>query len=141
MTQLANALRAAGVIGVLCHYCGEKATQVRGATLYPFHYSLRDHIFWRCEACDAHVGCHQGTARPLGTLANNSVRRLRAQAHRHFDSLRKSKGRTRSEAYAWLAAKMELPLEACHMALMDYDMCAQVIDICRTETENMYAEI
>lgn len=141
MTALANALLAAGVAGVTCLYCGKRAEKVTGATLYPYHFSLRDLPFWRCESCDAHVGCHPGTATPLGTLANNIVRRLRAEAHRHFDSLRKTKEWTRTEAYAWLAAAMELSSDECHMALMDEKMCLQVIDICGAETENLYGEI
>lgn len=138
MTALANALRAAGIT---CPYCGKSAKKIEGVELYPFHQKLRTLTFWRCDPCEAHVGCHPNSSIPLGTLAKKPLRALRTQAHHHFDGLRESKEWGRTFAYAWLATKMELPRDKCHIAWMDEGMCLRVIDICRTETENMYAEI
>ena len=58
-----------------------------------------------CEPCNAYVGCHKNSRKPLGTLANKELRELRIRTHEIFDPLWKSGKMTRSEAYKMLEVK------------------------------------
>lgn len=53
---------------------------------------------WACTSyprCDAYVGCHPRTSKPVGTLANRELRLMRREAHNSFDWLwRKTDGIT-----------------------------------------------
>jgi len=39
---------------------------------------------WLCKPCDAYVGCHNNTERPLGTLANKELRTARKETKAKF---------------------------------------------------------
>jgi len=87
---------------------------------------------WVCQnfpACDCRCGCHPGTQRPLGTLADAETRRLRKEAHSWFDPLwkRGRNGLGRSAAYGWLATAMNLPRELCHISMFTADQCSEAI--------------
>jgi hypothetical protein len=98
----------------------------------------RVHLGWmyRCIPCDAYVGCHRGTTKPLGTPADKRTRKLRRQAHAHFDPLwREKAGRggntARADGYAWLAREMGLSLDECHIGMMGAEQCRQVVRLCK----------
>lgn len=90
-----------------------------------------------CEPCDAWVGCHKGTKRPLGRLANRELRYWKKQAHKYFDAKwikfpkGKSRQRKRSEAYAWLAVQLNIKPKDCHIGMFDVDTCKKVVEACR----------
>jgi len=42
---------------------------------------------WLCKPCDAYVGCHNNTKKPLGTMANRETREWRKKAHAVYDTL------------------------------------------------------
>lgn len=46
----------------------------------------------------------------------------------------------RNSAYEWLAAKMGLTREECHMGLFDAEMCERVIAICREYRSRKYGD-
>jgi len=93
---------------------------------------------WVCAPCKAWVGCHPGTEKPLGGLANKQLRDLKMEAHRFFDPLWKkkiekegcSKGFARRAAYKWLAKQMGMTVKTCHIGYMDNKECERVIKIC-----------
>lgn len=118
-----------------CDYCGLAARLVTGAKIYPDRPDLASNFLWYCEDCQAWVGCHNGGAIPKGRLANAALRRMKIQAHRHFDNIWKnwkgSKTKRRGKAYRMLAHKMGLTVEECHIGKFNIDQCRQVIDICR----------
>lgn len=58
---------------------------------------------------------------------------LRQTAHRAFDAHWEFGGKTRSEAYLWLADQMKMDPLDCHMGMMDEDECEWVIALCRGE--------
>ena len=60
---------------VLCRYCTQPATLVPGAAIYPHREDLAAKRFWHRKARSAWVGCHPGTTKPLGILANAALRR------------------------------------------------------------------
>lgn len=107
-----------------CPYCG--LLVVLGDAAYIYYGQEGLNSVWVCgnyPACDAYVGCHPGTTRPLGRLANATLRRWKRAAHDAFDDLwrRKmvrdncSKSAARTAAYAWLQRALNLSAEACHI--------------------------
>lgn len=58
-----------------CPYCGKDSVLVNGHVIYPHRPDLLEKKFYWCKPCDAYVGCHPGTANPLGRLANAELRR------------------------------------------------------------------
>lgn len=117
---------------VLCTYCGQAAVLIDSSAVY---YGKSYGPMWRCEPCDAHVGCHKGTTKPLGTLANKALRDRRQQVHWKFDPIWKNsrRGGARSEAYLWLAGHLEIPYSECHIALFDLDRCTAAIEVIATK--------
>ena len=120
-----------------CPYCGALATLVTGAQLYARRPDLAERRFWECAGCQAWVGCHtpQGDddpecPRPLGTLADASLRRWRNSAHALFDPIWQSGQMTRSKAYEWLAREMGLPKQRCHIGGFDEAQCKRVVEVC-----------
>lgn len=113
-------------MGVDCPYCNDKdVPMVTGKEIYPHRKDLWKKKFFRCEPCKAYVGCHRD-GRPLGRLANRYLRRWKIKAHEVFDPLWKSGEMKRQEAYNWLAEKLGIPVEECHMGMFDSDMCKRV---------------
>lgn len=83
--------------------------------------------FWGCSgypACDARVGAHPD-GKPMGTPANDELRRWRRAAHAVFDRLWKGDGAemSRAEAYAWIASASGVS----HIAGADITGCLAVI--------------
>jgi zinc-finger-containing domain len=58
---------------------------------------------------------------------------LRAQAHRALDVHWEFGGRTRSEVYNWLADRLGVPSDLCHIGMFGEKECERVITLCRTE--------
>lgn len=103
---------------------------------------------WECPdpKCDAICGCHPDGS-PLGTLATKTLRQLRKQAHDRFDQLwkpweaqqlaypeekraiNKLRGSMRGRAYAWLAERLGMTKNECHIAMMDEPAIERVIQI------------
>jgi len=115
---------------VTCDYCQQPADLVTGRVLYPYREDLYQNNFWRCVPCGAYVGCHKGTNKPLGNLANAQLRKARTATHAIFDSIWKSGECTRSEAYRWLAYELNIPTEKCHIGMFDLDLCRKVQNAC-----------
>jgi hypothetical protein len=111
-----------------CQYCGKPGELVTGREVYPHRADLAAKPFWACLPCGAWVGCHPGTTKRLGRLANAELRRLRSQAHAAFDPLWKNGGRRRDE-YRWLAEQMGIAAKDCHMGWFDERQCEQVVAI------------
>lgn len=125
---------------VKCDYCHRDAVLVTGKVIYPHRPDLFGKMFWRCDPCDAYVGCHPRNPRstdrrngtiPLGRLANAELRAAKQEAHAAFDPIWKSGTMRRSAAYAWLAGKMGISTDNCHIGMMDVAACRAVVLICR----------
>lgn len=87
-------------------------------------------MVWVCSECLTRVGCHPGTASPLGTMADEKTRRRRIDAHMAFDALwsrdwRKNGKMSRTAAYRWLASEMDL--EEIHIGELGIEDCERVI--------------
>lgn len=110
-----------------CDYCGENAEKVSGKEIYPHRPDLFHKVFYRCEPCDAYVGCHPGGDNPLGRLANSELRAAKMRAHRWFDPIWRNGSMTRKEAYKSLSEHMGIPAAECHIGMFDIEQCKQVM--------------
>lgn len=113
-----------------CPYCGKMSDKVSGREIYPHRPDLYAKVFYQCAPCDAYVGCHPGTDKPMGRLANAELRRAKLQAHGAFDFIWKSGLKTRGSAYKWLAKQPGIPKEECHIGMFDVATCRKVVEIC-----------
>ena len=114
---------------VFCNYCNKKAILVSGRRIYLYRPDLKHLRFWYCKPCGAYVGCHEPSDRPLGKLANYELRKLRIKAHNCFDRKWRDGKMRRTEAYKWLAVKLNIPYNECHIGNFDEDMCNKVIEV------------
>lgn len=125
------------VTAPVCQYCGSTSKLVLGDTIYPHRQDLHHLRFWQCAPCNAYVGCYKpgsivngirsdGTL-PLGILANRELRAAKSQAHAAFDPLWQNKYfDSRSSAYRWLAKKLNIEPEECHIGMFSVDQCLLV---------------
>lgn len=114
-----------------CQYCGARAHRrpdrvvrgkwARGVQLY---------ICDRYPVCDAYVGVHKDTLKPLGTLANKALRAKRQQAHEVFDILWTSGLMEKSQAYKWMQARFSLSEKQAHIGMFTEPMCDALIAAC-----------
>ncbi|WP_448952181.1 zinc-finger-containing protein [Labrys neptuniae] len=128
----------ARAVAPICDYCQTMSELVTGADIYQHRPDLKDKRLYRCEPCGAWVGCHPGTLKPLGRLANAELRAAKQRAHAAFDPLWKAKmlregikqHEARGAAYLWLAAELGIPGDDCHIGMFDVATCQRVVEIC-----------
>lgn len=121
---------------IYCDYCHRLTEFVDSSEVYGTSYGM----IYLCRPCKAWVGVHKGSDKPLGRLADASLRQWKQNAHNAFDPLWKYgrfRGR-RNAAYAWLAEQMGLPVEETHIGMMDVPQCKQVVEICINERRNTH---
>jgi hypothetical protein len=117
---------------VVCSYCGRQAELVNGNAIYPHRPDLSKKLFYRCAPCGAYVGCDPGTKKPLGSLANAELRKVRSDAHAVFDpKWRSGAWGSRHEAYAKLAKMLGVATDECHIGGFDFDTCQKVVALCK----------
>lgn len=116
-------------IKLKCPYCSGSADLEDSIKIYKKSYGM----CYLCEnypKCDSYVGVHKGSNIPLGTLADSSLRKLRNQTHLLFDEMWINKPKNyRNSAYKWLAEKLNLTSEVCHIAMFDESTCLKVIKL------------
>lgn len=112
-----------------CRYCGSDVVLTSNSEIYGKEYG--NGKCYLCRNCKAFVGIHTGTTIPLGTLANNDLRKARNNAHKEFDKLWKQPTRimSRYAAYKWLSNKMNLRIEETHIAWFEIEQCEKVIEL------------
>jgi hypothetical protein len=122
-----------------CPYCGRSSYfKPTSDIVYGRDYGP----IYLCQGfpeCKAWVGCHKGTDKPLGRLADAQLRAAKRRAHEFFDPLWKRKmARTgcrqheaRTAAYAWLAEQMGIEVDQCHIGMFDVRDCMKVVNLCR----------
>lgn len=117
----------------ICRYCGGVIRLVPASTIYgesSQRLGMEGEKIYQCQNCNARVGCHKGTTRPLGSVANEVLRLKRMEAHQVFDTYWKSCGMSRTQAYKWLAWKLSLPDNRTHIGGFEMDQCQKVIELC-----------
>lgn len=124
----------------ICPDCQAPARIVKGGFIYPHRPDLFGKPYWQCPTCDARVGCHPGTKKPLGTLANPALRKARRAAYAAFDTLWRAQGKEEPHAYRWLAKKLRISHDVCHFARFNAGTCAQVVALCTSLTAALARE-
>lgn len=86
----------------VCPYCGDKAQFTAS------HSNFRGKGGWLCvnyPACDSYVGVHPHTQRPLGSMADRSLRQERVRVHQCIDHYWRGQKASlkRSHVYAVIA--------------------------------------
>lgn len=114
----------------ICPYCEGDVSCVNNAVIYGTSYGRWPYMYL-CEDCKAYVGLHPETNIPLGTLADRLLREARKVSKNLFTSklMEPPSNMTRSEAYVYLASKMNIEAAKCHFAWFDIKQCEQVIAI------------
>ena len=124
-----------------CPYCGRLVVFVDSIEIYK---KRSFGMAWVCShypRCDSYVGCHPGTSKPLGRLADSALRAAKKLAHTAFDQRWKHKSladgisakEARTAAYAWLSKGLEIKQRDCHIGMFDVEMCAKVVQACNSE--------
>lgn len=111
--------------GKICPYCNLPSEYVSSLEVYNTDYGM----IYLCRPCNAYVGCHAGTDKALGRLANSVLRKWKIEAHKHFDFIWKSKRMRRGEAYKWLSKQIEVPLEYTHIGMLSEETLKKVCDV------------
>lgn len=124
-----------------CPYCNGDAQLVNGNAIYPHRPDLHHLRFWQCAPCEAYVGCHRGTERPLGRLANVELRTAKMAAHAAFDELWKRTTAAgtfdRNGAYKWVAQQLGIARADCHIGGFDVEQCQRVVEICNEKEKRL----
>lgn len=127
-------------IPTICRYCGGAVRLVSASKVYgpaaAARLGIERQSFYQCQNCNARVGCHPGSTRPLGNLANEALRMKRMETHHAFDSFWKERGMSRTQAYKWMAKKMRLSEELAHIGGFEIDRCQKLIKLCEKERNN-----
>lgn len=119
------------LINPICPYCDQVSQLTNGKEVYPHIASLQKKNIYICRKCDAYVGCHPDSTKPLGRLANVELRSWKMKTHATFDPIwRNNKDISRSGLYKWLAGELNISGSECHIGMFDIEMCKQTIDKC-----------
>ena len=119
----------------ICRYCGGPIRLIPAEIVYgasTARLGLTGEKLWQCQNCNARVGCHRGTTRPLGSVANEMLRLKRKETHEVFDAWWKERHMSRTQAYKLLSRKLGIPSDQAHIGGFEMDQCQQVIDLCRS---------
>ena len=119
----------------VCPYCGKPSALVHGDAVYPHRTDLYEKNFYLCYPCDAYVGCHPGTTKPLGRLANAELRKAKNAAHAAFDPMWRDGRQKRKAAYKWLAVQLGVAVNDCHIGEFDVEACQRVVEECKKQME------
>ena len=71
----------------ICRYCGGIIRLVPAADVYGSsteRLGMQNEYLYQCQNCNARVGCHKGTTRPLGDVANEILRLKLSEEDTHI---------------------------------------------------------
>jgi hypothetical protein len=108
-----------------CPYCGKEARWCENKEIYGKNYG-KSYMCYLCKDCNAHVGCHNNTKEPLGTMANAELREWRKKAHAYIDPLWKKQGWRRGTVYRYLKHRFEREI---HIGQSDIETCKKILEI------------
>lgn len=126
-----------------CPYCGAPAVCRPASTVYGNSVRNKGSYLYLCShwpACDSYVAAHKQDKRPMGTLANASLRRKRILAHRALEEFRRNRHMEKWAVYVWLQGKLGLSPEQAHIGMFSEKQCGQVIALCRQSQKTQCQE-
>jgi len=116
---------------VICPFCDSPAEWVSHAEIYNGKvYNEKAHMIWLCRQCDAYVGTHQNSKRPLGQMANAHMRKARKMTKELFINKClmgnwNCNAILKNAAYAMLADRMGISTDACHFGDFTVEQCRE----------------
>jgi hypothetical protein len=112
-------------VPTLCPYCHSSVVIKSNEFVYGKPYGEWPWLYLCTDAsCRAYVGMHPFTHIPLGTLADAKTREARKLTKALFQQVWGKPGQmVRSEAYDWLAVKLNIPVAACHFGWFNIETC------------------
>lgn len=117
-------------IPTTCPHCAGAVALVSNAEVYGRTYGDWPWVYLcQNQPCRAYVGTHPETTLPLGTLATAPIRAARKTAKERFNAFFNAGQMTRTEAYSWLATRMNIPTAACHFGWFDEAQCSKALEI------------
>lgn len=119
-----------------CNYCGGSVIFVSSEEV--FGEVTANPMRYICTTCGATVGVHRGTSIPYGKLADRELSGLRKRCHALLDPIwRSRKGHVyRSEVYNWLAKKLNIPSNKCHIGWFDKQTLKKAVSILESYGNN-----
>jgi hypothetical protein len=117
---------------VICPYCNRQAEFTTSEAFYGRDYGTNIYV---CRPCNAYVGTHKNSDVPMGSLATKELREMRQLAHSRFDFLWKVGGKTRTQAYKWMANVMGLKPEEAHIGQFNLEQCKTLIRLVHEREE------
>jgi len=87
---------------VRCPVDNEPAPWVENKAKYGRNYG-KSYMCYYCAEHDTYVGCHNNTRAPLGTMADEELRKLRMAVHAKIDPLWRSGQHRRGDVYRHLS--------------------------------------
>lgn len=111
--------------GEICPYCGNSADWVENKAVYGRNFG-RSYMIWLCKPCNAYVGCHNNTRKPLGTIANAQLRKERQATHKVIDPIwlcKKDRRKARTELYKMISDHFGYEV---HVGSSDERECRQI---------------
>lgn len=105
-----------------CLFCHSEVRVATHQDVYGRDYSDWPYMYL-CGKCGACVGMHPFTNIPLGTLADRATRKARKDCKKPFEALWRNGKMSRTEAYIWLAAELNIPVDECHFGWFDICQC------------------
>lgn len=108
---------------MICTFCNKPAIWTPNKAIYGKNFG-KSFMCWYCQPCNAYVGCHNNTKKPLGTMADAATRIWRTRAHDTFDPMWKCGRISRDRAYKRL--KNHFGFEV-HIGAADIELCKRII--------------
>lgn len=108
---------------MVCPYCNKEAVWCSNDNIYGRQYG-KSYMCYLCKDCNAYVGCHQNTRKPLGSMANEELRRWRKIVHGFIDPIWKSGKLKRKQVYDELSRKLGRQI---HVGESNIEQCKEII--------------
>ena len=108
-----------------CPYCKNDASYGPNEEWYGKRYG-KSYMCYYCKPCDAYVGTHNNTKRPLGTMANKETRMWRMKVHSYIDPLWRSGKYHRNQLYSVISKQLG---HKYHTGQSDIETCKQVLQL------------
>lgn len=112
-----------------CPYCGNEAKYCENKEIYGRNFG-KSFMCYFCRLCDAYVGTHNNSKRPLGTMANKQLRVWRQITHREIDAYWKAGLCSRGRMYELLKIIFG---KVIHVGESDIEMCRKIIKATENE--------
>ena len=115
-----------------CPYCGGTVVYRSADGIYKNnHKNTMLYVCSNYPECDSYVRVHEGTNKPVGTLANAKLRALRIETHQYLEKVQRKKNISKKETYRWLAGVIMAPLSETHIGYLGEYYCNEIIKECK----------